>query len=65
MHEASIMQCVFDLAFAQLPDESGEVAAQVGPWTRRLIGVAGPASEVGDDVDVRQQHREYLDRKYA
>jgi hypothetical protein len=49
---------------AQLPDETAAVAApQVGPWTRRLIGAAGPSAS--GDQDVRREHREYLERKYA
>jgi hypothetical protein len=32
------------------------------PWTRRLISATGPALS---DVEVRQQYREYLERKYA
>jgi hypothetical protein len=32
------------------------------PWTRRLIGAAGPALS---DAEVWQQYREYLEQKYA
>jgi hypothetical protein len=51
--------------FAQLPDETAAVAPQVGPWTRRLIGAAAPGPSASGDQDVRREHREYLERKYA
>jgi len=42
MHEASIMQCVFDLAFAQLPDDS---AARIDRLRLRVGALAGVAPE--------------------
>jgi hypothetical protein len=51
--------------FAQLPDESAGPASDVGPWTRRLIGAAGPAHGDVGDADVRRRHRDHLERKYA
>lgn len=45
--------------FAQLPDEA---APSAGPWTRRLIGAAGANLS---DAEVREQYRDYVERKYA
>ena len=42
MHEASIMQCVFDLAFAQLPDDS---AARIDRLRLRVGALAGVVPE--------------------
>ena len=50
--------------FAQLPDESDAAESRAGPWTRRLIGAAGPASGESSDQIIRREHREYLERKY-
>jgi hypothetical protein len=36
---------------------------RVGPWTRRLIGAAGPALGDLSDAEVRRRHRDHLERK--
>src|SRR5262245_2886204 len=42
MHEASVMQCVFDLAFAQFPDDS---AARIDRLRLRVGALAGVVPE--------------------
>ena len=42
MHEASIMQCVFDLAFAQLPDDA---ATRIDRLRLRVGALAGVVPE--------------------
>jgi hypothetical protein len=51
--------------FERLPDESAEPGPQVSPWTRRLIGAAGPALGDVSDAEVRRGHRDYLEHKYT
>ncbi len=54
----SLSQAVATM-FAQLPDEA---APPVGPWTRGLIGAAGVDLSA---TEVREQYRDYVERKYA
>ena len=56
-HDTSVSRLVSDY-LAGLPTEEAEVAAELTPTVRRLVGVAAGGGD-------RKAYREYLYRKYG